>query len=106
MLLEHPDVADAAVVGVTIHEGEECPLAYVVLRPRDSDSTTITACDLQFFVASRVAKHKRLTGGVIFIPEVPKFASGKIIRKVVKEWAKKHARHAERGSAGKILPRL
>jgi acyl-coenzyme A synthetase/AMP-(fatty) acid ligase len=38
-----------------------------------------------------VAKHKRLVGGVTFIDEVPKLASGKIIRKLMKQWSKRDA---------------
>jgi 4-coumarate--CoA ligase len=38
-----------------------------------------------------VAKHKQLSGGVVFIEEVPKSPSGKIQRKILREWAKKDA---------------
>lgn len=40
---------------------------------------------------ARVAKHKQLVGGIVFVDEVPKLASGKIMRKVLKDWAKKDA---------------
>ena len=46
---------------------------------------------MQQFIKDRVAKHKQLIGGVAFIEEVPKLASGKIIRKLMKEWAKRDA---------------
>ncbi len=36
-----------------------------------------------------VAPHKRLRGGVRFVPEVPKNPSGKILRRVLREEAKK-----------------
>jgi len=39
----------------------------------------------------KVAKHKQLVGGIEFVDEVPKLQSGKIMRKVVKEWAKRDA---------------
>lgn len=42
-------------------------------------------------MAERVAKHKQLTGGVVFIIEIPKSPSGKIQRKELREWAKKDA---------------
>ena len=41
------------------------------------------------YVHERVAQYKRLRGGVKFIEEVPKSASGKILRRVLKEMAKK-----------------
>jgi acyl-coenzyme A synthetase/AMP-(fatty) acid ligase len=37
----------------------------------------------------KVAKHKQLVGGIVFVDEVPKLASGKIMRKVIKEWSKR-----------------
>lgn len=40
---------------------------------------------------SKVAKHKWLVGGVSFVDEVPKLASGKIQRKVMREWSKDDA---------------
>lgn len=79
-------------------QSEEMPRAYIVLQPE----VTVTAEDLQEFVAKKVAKHKRLTGGIKFIQEVPKFPSGKIVRKVIKEWARSDARNAERS----FRPRL
>jgi 4-coumarate--CoA ligase len=92
VLLEHDAVADAAVVGVTVH-GEEMPRAYVVLQPDARDK--VKDQDIQKFVADKVAKHKRLTGGVKFIDEVPKLASGKIVRKQMKEWAKRDTKEVE-----------
>ncbi|KIW82328.1 hypothetical protein Z517_05355 [Fonsecaea pedrosoi CBS 271.37] len=92
VLLEHEDVADAAAVGITVH-GEELPRAYVVLQERAKGKTTEE--DIKAFVASKVARHKRLAGGVKFIDEVPKLASGKIVRKLMKEWAKRDAQEVE-----------
>ena len=37
------------------------------------------------FVAEKVAPHKKLRGGVVFIEEIPKTASGKILRRKVIE---------------------
>jgi acyl-CoA synthetase (AMP-forming)/AMP-acid ligase II len=99
VLLEHPDVADAAAVGILVHD-EELPRAYVVLQPWARGKTTED--DVKKFVAGRVAKHKRLEGGVQFIDEVPKLASGKIVRKLMKEWAKRDAKEVE----GKVKARL
>ncbi len=50
----------------------------------------------------RVAKHKWLVGGISFIDEVPKLASGKIQRKVMREWAKRDAPMIE----GRVRARL
>ena len=87
-LLEHDDVADSAVVGVTLGE-EELPRAYVVLK--DSAKRQVTPEEIQAWIEGRVAKHKRLQGGVVLVDTVPKLASGKIHRKVMREWAKRDA---------------
>ena len=94
VLLEHEDVADAAVVGINIH-GEELPRAYVVLLRRAKGKYAELREDIQGFVAGKVAKHKKLSGGVKFVDEIPKLASGKIVRKVMKEWAKRDVKEVE-----------
>jgi acyl-CoA synthetase (AMP-forming)/AMP-acid ligase II len=99
VLLENDAVADAAAVGVTIH-GEELPRAYVVLQPGFKDK--VSEQDIQKFVAGKVSKHKRLAGGVKFVDEVPKLPSGKIVRKQMKEWAKRDSKELE----GQIKARL
>jgi 4-coumarate--CoA ligase len=74
VLLESPDVADAAVVGVTM-PGEkgsgsswEVPRAYVVRRP----GSKATEADVAKWMEGKVAPYKRLTGGVVFVDAIPK----------------------------------
>jgi 4-coumarate--CoA ligase len=67
LLLERPDVIDAAVVGVTIN-GEELPRAYVQKSPESKASEK----DIADWLAKTVAKYKQLKGGVAFIDSVPK----------------------------------
>jgi acyl-coenzyme A synthetase/AMP-(fatty) acid ligase len=76
-------------VGINIGE-EEYPRAYVVLK-KEGFSPRQTEKSVQIWVEERVAKHKRLQGGVVFVEEIPKLASGKIQRKVMREWARKDA---------------
>lgn len=68
---------------------DEWPRAYVVIQPTSKGK--VTPKDIQDWTATRVAKHKQLVGGVTFIDEVPKLASGKIIRKLMKQWSKRDA---------------
>jgi 4-coumarate--CoA ligase len=96
VLLEHPDIVDSAVVGLQLPD-EEMPKAYVVLQ--DSARGKLSAQAVQDFVRGRVAKHKQLTGGVTFVDEVPKLPSGKIVRKLIKEWAKKDVERLIQGKA-------
>ncbi|EGN96316.1 hypothetical protein SERLA73DRAFT_186003 [Serpula lacrymans var. lacrymans S7.3] len=94
LLLQHPDVADAAVIGVeSKEEATELPRAYVV-HANPSVVSTPSACmafeaSVQAWVAERVARHKKLRGGVVVIPLVPKSAAGKILRRELRERAKK-----------------
>ncbi|KXH41281.1 4-coumarate-CoA ligase 2 [Colletotrichum salicis] len=88
VLLENEHVADAAVVGITF-EGNEWPRAYVALQDVSKGKTKPE--DIQEWIKPRVAKHKALVGGVVFVDEVPKLASGKIQRKVMREWSKRDA---------------
>jgi 4-coumarate--CoA ligase len=82
LLLTHPQVADAAVIGIPDDEAGEIPAAYVVLRP-DQD---VSAADIQAFVADKVANYKQVRR-VTFVDAVPKSASGKILRRVLRDQA-------------------
>lgn len=67
LLLENPDVNDAAVVGVTIN-GEELPRAYIVRNPTSKASEQ----DVAKWMEGKVTRYKRLKGGVVFVAEIPK----------------------------------
>lgn len=78
LLLTHPSVADAAVIACPDDEAGEVPKAIVVLKQ------PATAEDILAFVAERVAPHKRIRF-LEFIDQIPKSASGKILRRVLVE---------------------
>jgi acyl-CoA synthetase (AMP-forming)/AMP-acid ligase II len=86
LLLTHPAVLDAAVVRKADEEAGEVPKAYVVLRP-DAASHATTAETLMAWVAERVSPHKRIRH-VEFIEQIPKSASGKILRRVLVDRAR------------------
>ena len=80
LLVTHPAVADVAVIGVPDDEAGELPKAFVVLKP----GAEASAEDLQEFVRSKVASYKQVRQ-VAFVDEIPKSASGKILRRMLRD---------------------
>lgn len=88
-------MADCAVVGVyDAKEATEYPRAYVVLQS-DHHDTGALAKELDAYVTAKVANHKKLRGGIRFVPVIPKSASGKILRKDIREWIKKEQQQTQ-----------
>jgi acyl-CoA synthetase (AMP-forming)/AMP-acid ligase II len=77
VLLSHPGVLDAAVVGAPHAEGGEAPRAYVVA------AAPLDAGELMAWVAERVAPYKKVRE-VEFVSEIPKSPSGKILRRLLR----------------------
>lgn len=77
LLLTHPGIADAAVIGAYDDDGNEVPHAYVVRQPAAPD---LSEGEIMMYVAERVAPYKRVRR-VTFIDGVPRAASGKILRR-------------------------
>lgn len=80
ILLTHPAVADVAVIPRPDEEAGEIPKACIVLKPEIQASTD----ELMAYVAGRVAPHKKIRR-IEFIEQVPKSATGKILRRVLIE---------------------
>ncbi|KAI9731739.1 MAG: hypothetical protein M1834_004528 [Cirrosporium novae-zelandiae] len=88
ILLSHPHIVDAAVIGVQFDRHEtEFPRAYVVRRP-SPEGAKLTEEEVINYTRSRLASFKRLTGGVRFMEAIPKNASGKILKRILREEAK------------------
>jgi 4-coumarate--CoA ligase len=85
VLLAHPHVADAAVIGVLDDDGQEVPKAFVVRRSDGLDEAAVIE-----WVEQRVAPHEKVRL-VEFIESVPKSASGKILRKDLRARRGRHA---------------
>ncbi|KAF9891853.1 hypothetical protein FE257_003338 [Aspergillus nanangensis] len=87
-LLAHPQIVDAAVIGLkNVLPDSELPRAYVVRRP--GSGAGLTEADVKKYMGERLAKYKALTGGVKFVEAIPKNASGKILKRVLREESQK-----------------
>jgi len=82
VLLRHPSVQEAAIVGLPHEKWGEAPYAYVVLKP----GASATEAELIAFTRDRLA-HFKAPHGVTFVSELPKTATGKIQKFVLRKGA-------------------
>lgn len=72
------------MIGLLVQKiASEVPVAYVVLEKTDKPTNQV-AEELVAYVDGKLAPHKRLRGGIIPIGEIPKSASGKILKRTLK----------------------
>ncbi|PWY66913.1 ketoacyl-synt-domain-containing protein [Aspergillus eucalypticola CBS 122712] len=76
VLLQHPLIADVAVIGTCLSDGSsEAPRAYVV-RAR-APGARVSSDEVYDFARQRLAAYKALDGGVFFVERIPRTVSGK-----------------------------
>lgn len=96
LLLTHPKVKDAAVIGVPDENCGELPVAFIVRQPVVAEGEPpVTEQELIQFVAGQTSPAKRLHGGVRFVEEIPKNPSGKILRRILRELLKNNGGKAK-----------
>ncbi|MEM1436365.1 MAG: AMP-binding protein [Pseudomonadota bacterium] len=76
LLITHPKVADVAVIGVPDDEAGELPKAFVTTPPDE----TVTLEEIQELVGAHLVSYKQIRELEV-IDAIPKSASGKILRK-------------------------
>ena len=96
VLISHPAVAEAAVIGVPNATTGEIPKAFVVCRAE------VSAEALMAYIAERVAPYKKVRA-VAFVDEIPKSASGKLLRRVL--IARERERMAEVAALDESTPK-
>jgi len=83
VLVTHPAVGDAGVIGVPDSVMGQKTRAYVALRPGTAQSEELKK-ELIEFCRGKVAVYK-LPREVIFVPEMPRTITGKLLRRVLRE---------------------
>lgn len=102
VLQMHPRVLDCGVIGVPAAKevDAEVPRAYIVVDDA-GNGERITEDGVRSLVADRLAKYKRLEGVVVFVEAAPKNPIGTILKRDLREWAKKEMAE-ERGLRAKL----
>ena len=78
-LLSHPDIVDSCVIGVPDDVAGQVPRGYIV----KNGESCLTEEDVHKFLGEYLSPHKQLRGGVVFVDQLPKSASGKLLRRVL-----------------------
>jgi len=81
VLLTHPAIADAAVIPSPDEQAGEVPKAFIVLK---GDAGAVAPDAILAYVAERVAPYKKVRR-IEITDQIPKTASGKILRRVLVE---------------------
>jgi 4-coumarate--CoA ligase len=68
-------VDDVAVIGVDDERAGQLPRAFIVSKDG------VNKDSIHAYMKEHLSKHKQLAGGIVFIDEIPKSASGKILRR-------------------------
>lgn len=77
-----------------VREGGELPRGYVVRR--DPKSNQPSEAEVQQMMKEKLTSYKRLEGGVVFVESIPKNASGKILKRILREGAKEEMKREGR----------
>jgi len=92
VLLQHPSLLDAAVVGVPHETWGEVGVAFIV----PAADLAVTPEELGQFVASRLARYK-IPREFRIVDELPRTPYGKVIKGELVEWWEKEAQNSEFG---------
>lgn len=97
-LLGHPGIEDAAVIGFDQNDGRgELPRAYIV--PTNT-RIPLTDEEIRIFMGQHLARYKALDGGIFRIDKIPRSASGKILKPVLRQLS------SDGNAYGRVAPHI
>jgi acyl-CoA synthetase (AMP-forming)/AMP-acid ligase II len=85
LLLTHPDVADACVIGVPDKASGELPKGFITLKNPEATNIPQILESIHDYFGEKLAHYKQLKGGIEIIKQIPKSPSGKILRRVLRD---------------------
>lgn len=83
VLLTHPEVSEAGVIGVEDAEWGQVPIAFIVKK----EETNLSSETIEQFCQQQLAKYK-VPKSFYFMKELPRNASKKLLRRELREWVK------------------
>jgi len=98
LILMHPGVAEAAVIGVPDPKWIERPLALLVAKSGQKVSEAQIRTQLQSFAAKGIVPRYGVPERIVFVEALPKTSVGKLDKKVLRE---RHARSVDESSGAR-----
>ncbi|BET01408.1 AMP dependent coa ligase [Nesidiocoris tenuis] len=86
VLRGHPEIADAAVTALNCPRSGEVPIAFVIRKP--NSKSNVSEKQLKEYVENKVAPYKQISK-IVFLDQIPKSTTGKILRRQLKDMANK-----------------
>lgn len=93
--MNHPDVADCAVISVPDDSAGEVPKAFVVRADGAKSSEEASTKAILAYVKEQKARYKWIQGGIEFVDVIPKSPSGKILRRLLRDRERENRRKVQ-----------
>ena len=86
LLLRHPGVAEAAVIGVPDPKWNERPMALLVAKPGQKVSEAQIRAQLQDLAEKGIISRYSVPERILFLEALPKTSVGKLDKKILRDW--------------------
>lgn len=85
ILVHHPAVEEVAVCGIWSEEASSDLVRAYVMPKKGVEAGPSAAKSIVQFLNSQVSGYKQLRGGVVFVDELPKSPTGKVLKRMLKD---------------------